>query len=294
MDAIKSAHGRYIKLELKKLTNVVRRLIAMYGKVRLCENIEYRDFKTDFPAIIYDDALTTDHEFPHRYTTVRPLDNNEMDFRISLDESDDEDYICIYDKSSFSYKLIYVNDLKMDSEKDIDEVNLPRNDVGIEQLDNDIYYNVDTQSYEFDEVFETNHDVHGETFNMEDYLIIEVMIQKCFHKGMPLIFVIKNLYVPFGIPFDPKWFNKDGVYTKKIEEVHGLRKSMGEQRDVLDAMSRDFSLFTVWAVSSLSQLIDLSGVTYTRYFDSYVPYQRRRVRLRTNDASTSAPQQPDP
>ncbi|GJS32883.1 hypothetical protein Tco_0531265 [Tanacetum coccineum] len=182
--------------------------------------------KRDFPAIIYNDALTTDHEVSSE-PTVRPLDNNEMDFRISLDESDDEDYICIYDKSSFSYKLIYVNDLKMDSEKDIDEVNLPRNDVVIERLDNDIDYN-------------------------------------------------------------------DGVYTKKIEEVHGLRESMGEQRDVLDAMSRDFSLFTVWAVSSLSQLIDLSGVTYTRYFDSYVPYQRRRVRLRTNDASTSAPQQPDP
>ncbi|GJX62469.1 hypothetical protein Tco_1119476 [Tanacetum coccineum] len=243
----------------------------MYGKVRLCENIEYRDFETDFLDIIYDDALTTDHEFSSE-PTVKPLDNNEMDFRISLDKSDDEDYICIYDKSSFSYKLIYVNDLKTDSEKDIDEVNLPRNDVGIEQLDNDIYYNVDTQSYEFDEDFEMNHDAHG----------------------MPLIFIIKNLYVPFGIPFDPKRFYKDGVYTKKIEEVHGLRESMGEQRDVLDAMSRDFSLFTVWAVGSLSQLIDLSGVTYMRYFDSYVPYHRRRVRLRTNDASTSAPQQPDP
>nr|GEY08684.1 hypothetical protein [Tanacetum cinerariifolium]GEY09477.1 hypothetical protein [Tanacetum cinerariifolium] len=118
--------------------------IATYGKVRYRENINYfRDFKTDFPSIIYDDALTTDHEVSSE-PTVRPLDNNKVESRISLDESDDEDYICIYDKSLFSYKLISVNDLKTDSKKDIDEVNLPRNDVGIEQLDNDIDYNIDT------------------------------------------------------------------------------------------------------------------------------------------------------
>ncbi|GKC10775.1 hypothetical protein Tco_1007557 [Tanacetum coccineum] len=43
------------------------------------------------------------------------------------------------------------------------------------------------------------------------------MIQRRFHEGMSLIFMIKNLYVPFGIPFDPKWFYKDGAYTKNCE-----------------------------------------------------------------------------
>ncbi|GKB43322.1 hypothetical protein Tco_0888264 [Tanacetum coccineum] len=48
--------------------------------------------------------------------------NDEIDFRISFDESDDEDYTIICDKNSFSYKMISVNNLKMDSENDYEEV----------------------------------------------------------------------------------------------------------------------------------------------------------------------------
>ncbi|GJR68641.1 hypothetical protein Tco_0014706 [Tanacetum coccineum] len=51
--------------------------------------------------------------------------NNEIDFRISFDESDDEDYTMIFDKKSFSYKIIYVDNLKTDSENDNDKVNMP-------------------------------------------------------------------------------------------------------------------------------------------------------------------------
>ncbi|GKB79119.1 hypothetical protein Tco_0946014, partial [Tanacetum coccineum] len=45
--------------------------------------------------------------------------------KVSFDESDDEDYTVIYDKNSFSYKIIYVNDLKTDSENDNEKVNMP-------------------------------------------------------------------------------------------------------------------------------------------------------------------------
>ncbi|GJZ27334.1 hypothetical protein Tco_0571587 [Tanacetum coccineum] len=56
---------------------------------------------------------------------VSPLNDNKIDFRILLDESDDEDYTMIYDKNSFSYKIISVNDLKTDSKNDNDKVNIP-------------------------------------------------------------------------------------------------------------------------------------------------------------------------
>ncbi|GJW41714.1 hypothetical protein Tco_0067559, partial [Tanacetum coccineum] len=49
------------------------------------------------------------------------------------------------------------------------------------------------------------------------------------------------------------------------EEVHGLRKSLDEQREVMDVIARDFSRFTVWAASGISQLLDLSEATQ-RYF----------------------------
>ncbi|GJR01551.1 hypothetical protein Tco_0524535 [Tanacetum coccineum] len=56
--------------------------------------------------------------------TVSSL-NDEIDFKISFDEFDDEDYTVIFDKNSFSHKIISVNDLKTDSENDDDKVNMP-------------------------------------------------------------------------------------------------------------------------------------------------------------------------
>nr|GEW03327.1 hypothetical protein [Tanacetum cinerariifolium] len=57
--------------------------------------------------------------------TVSYLDDDKIDFRISFDESDDEDYTVIFDINSFSYKIIFVNDLKTDSENYNDKVNIP-------------------------------------------------------------------------------------------------------------------------------------------------------------------------
>ncbi|GJW77443.1 hypothetical protein Tco_0139125 [Tanacetum coccineum] len=58
------------------------------------------------------------------FTTSDPLKPNSQLY-LSFDESDDEDYMMIYDKKSFSYKIIYVDDLKTDSENDNDKVNMP-------------------------------------------------------------------------------------------------------------------------------------------------------------------------
>ncbi|GKE20969.1 hypothetical protein Tco_1432481, partial [Tanacetum coccineum] len=74
------------------------------------------------------------------------------------------------------------------------------------------------------------------------------------------------------------------------DEVHSLRDDMGEQRGVLDSMAHDFSRFTTWTVTSLSRMMNQSGVRYTSYSDSQVPYQRRTT-CRTDNASTSTNQQ---
>nr|GEU52242.1 hypothetical protein [Tanacetum cinerariifolium] len=49
------------------------------------------------------------------------------------------------------------------------------------------------------------------------------------------------------------------------EEVYGLRDSFGEQCKVLSKMSRDFVMFTTLTTGRLSQLLDASGVTYTKF-----------------------------
>ncbi|GKB87541.1 hypothetical protein Tco_0959813 [Tanacetum coccineum] len=53
------------------------------------------------------------------------LSHMKIDFKISFDKSDDEDYMVIFYKNSFSYKIISVKDLKTDSENDNEIVNMP-------------------------------------------------------------------------------------------------------------------------------------------------------------------------
>ncbi|GKA26967.1 hypothetical protein Tco_0713135 [Tanacetum coccineum] len=85
---------------------------------------DLRSVETEFPAIVYNDAFTSEVALSCE-PTVSPLNDNKINFRISFDESDDEDYTMIYDKNSFSYKIISVNNLKTDSENDNDKVNMP-------------------------------------------------------------------------------------------------------------------------------------------------------------------------
>ncbi|GKB85056.1 hypothetical protein Tco_0957328 [Tanacetum coccineum] len=87
------------------------------------EYIRIEEEKACRHAILYNDALTSEVALSCE-PTVSPLNNNQIDFRISFDESDNEDYTLIYDKNSFSYKIISVDDLKTDLENDNDKVNM--------------------------------------------------------------------------------------------------------------------------------------------------------------------------
>nr|GEW92691.1 hypothetical protein [Tanacetum cinerariifolium] len=186
----------YIELKAKKARRCGQEFnweTSTYGKVRYFDDIDYfKDFKNEFPAIVYNDALTTDHKISSE-PPVSPLDNNEIEFRISLDKSDDKDYICIYDKSSFSYKLISVNDLKIDSRNGNDKVNieLPLNDASIKPSDGIINDNVDTNSHEFDESFEMNHDIHlNKTYPSQQEL--DFLFRPMFEE----YFIARNQSVP--------------------------------------------------------------------------------------------------
>ncbi|GKB74504.1 hypothetical protein Tco_0935916 [Tanacetum coccineum] len=118
----------YIRLEEEKACRrgkVYNLETAKYGKIWYDEDIQdLRSVKTEFPAIAFNDELTSEKTLSCE-PTISSLNINEIDFRISFDESDDEDYTVIFDKNSFSYKIISVYDLKMDSENDNEKVNMP-------------------------------------------------------------------------------------------------------------------------------------------------------------------------
>ncbi|GJV93476.1 hypothetical protein Tco_1541289 [Tanacetum coccineum] len=98
---------------------------AKYGKIWYDEDVhDLRSVETKFPAIIFNDNLTSNETLSCE-PTVSSLNDNEIDFRISFDESDDEDYMLVFDKNLFSYKIISTNDLETDSENDNEKVNMP-------------------------------------------------------------------------------------------------------------------------------------------------------------------------
>ncbi|GJR42858.1 aldehyde dehydrogenase family 3 member F1-like protein, partial [Tanacetum coccineum] len=127
MDDPKITMEEYIRLEKKarRRGKVYNWKTAMYGKIWYDEDVhDLRPVEIEFPAIVFNEALTSKVALSCK-PTVSPLNNNQIDFIISFDESKDENYTVIYDKNSFSFKIIYVNDLKTDSKNDTDKVNMP-------------------------------------------------------------------------------------------------------------------------------------------------------------------------
>ncbi|GKA73858.1 hypothetical protein Tco_0780160 [Tanacetum coccineum] len=88
------------------------------------------------------------------------------------------------------------------------------------------------------------------------------------------------------------------MMARQEEDMHEIRGALTKQRKVIDAMARNFSRFSTWAITGLARMMDRAGVAYVPYSETHVPYQRRRVRQRTGEANTSAaqqdPQQPNP
>ncbi|GJU51710.1 hypothetical protein Tco_1221265 [Tanacetum coccineum] len=94
---------------------------AKCSKIWYDEDIhDLRSVETEFPTIAFNNEVSSEKTLSCE-PTVSSL-NDEIDFRISFDDSDDKDYTVIFDKNSFSYKIISTNDLKTDSENDNEKV----------------------------------------------------------------------------------------------------------------------------------------------------------------------------
>ncbi|GJW74811.1 hypothetical protein Tco_0134181 [Tanacetum coccineum] len=94
----------YIRLEEEKARRQSRTFnwqTARYGKMGYYEDLSFTDVKTEYPTIVLDDISDTTFS---RKPTISPLDNNEIDFNISFDESDDEDYMLVFNENSFPVK----------------------------------------------------------------------------------------------------------------------------------------------------------------------------------------------
>ncbi|GJR47375.1 hypothetical protein Tco_1315478 [Tanacetum coccineum] len=157
----------------------------------------FNDFEKEFPAIVYNDALTSKLDFLNEPTeSPQHIDEFDLNDERSLSECDEEEQNILNFNDLFPFNVIYPNDLKSDKENDDDKIDIKHSSGDMSIIP----------------FLETNHDTSNKFFKTETFikeLNFNIMTWNHLNKGMSFIFLIKNLYVPFGIPFDPKLFYKD-------------------------------------------------------------------------------------
>ncbi|GJU80042.1 hypothetical protein Tco_1282407 [Tanacetum coccineum] len=239
---------------------------ATYGKIYY-DNLDFFiDFEADFPAIVYNDALISSQNVSSKPTvSIYNAIKTDFDFSISFSDSDDEDYTFICDKDSFSYKLIHADELKLELVNDHIEINteLCSENIDIKPMDSVVCISNDTTPVESDEHLETNHDKKNELSETSNFIqIIKVMSQISFHEGKPLIFIINNLYVTFGIPFDPKQLYKDGVYTRRLRrpryQVEGYTEEIVQ--DYEQRLATIFGRQVLFSSHAWSRVFEIRGL----------------------------------
>ncbi|GJS78336.1 hypothetical protein Tco_0728217 [Tanacetum coccineum] len=181
----------------------------------------FKDFENEFPAIVYNDALTSKSDLLTEPTiSPRHIDEFDLKDETSLSECDEKEQNVLYFNDLLPFNVIYPDDLKSDTDNDNDKIYIeqPSGDMSIIPSPNVI--NVDTQGS--NKLLETSHDTSIKFFKTRFFikeLNVDIMTWNHLNKGMSFIFLIKNLYVPFGIPFDPKLFYK----TYSLNEYYVYR-----------------------------------------------------------------------
>ncbi|GKB05875.1 hypothetical protein Tco_0834070 [Tanacetum coccineum] len=98
MDDPNMTMEEYIKLEEEKARRrgrVFNSETATYGKIKVDDDLHnLRSVEAEFPAIVIDNAFAPQNALPCKSQVSTPV-NDEIDFRISFDESNDEDYTII-------------------------------------------------------------------------------------------------------------------------------------------------------------------------------------------------------
>ncbi|GKC68454.1 hypothetical protein Tco_1101052 [Tanacetum coccineum] len=204
---------------------------ATYRKIRVDDNLHnLSSLEGEFPVIVINDAFVPQDTLQYKSQVSTPI-NDDIDFRISFDEFDDEDYTIICDTNSFSYKMISVNNLKTDSKNDYEKVmpSIPSPELAISCFDdldffNDlenefpaIVYN-DAQTSKLDLSTEPIlNPQHIDEFNLKD----ETSLSECDEEEQNVLNF--NDQFPFNViyPNDSK-SDKDND-DNKVEIEHSLR-----------------------------------------------------------------------
>ncbi|GJT06315.1 hypothetical protein Tco_0840777 [Tanacetum coccineum] len=167
----------------------------------------FNDFENEFPAIVYNDALTSKSDLLTESTLCpQHIDDFYLKDETSLSEYDEKEQNVLYFNDLFPFNIVQPGDLKSEKDNDDNEIDIIQSLGGIENTN---------------KLLEESHDKINKVFIMKSLVMelnVNIMTWNHFVNGM-LFNLIKNLYVPFGILFDPKRYYKDGDCAKMLRRL---------------------------------------------------------------------------
>ncbi|GJR36851.1 hypothetical protein Tco_1212535 [Tanacetum coccineum] len=182
----------------------------------------FKDFKNVFPAIVYNDAQTSKSDLLTE-PILNPQYINEFNLKdeTSLSKCDEEEQNVLIFNDLFPFNVIYPDELKADKDNDDDKVDIKHSsgDLSVKPLPDVINTDVGADAHGSNKLLETSHDTSNKFFKTKTFikgLNFDIMTWNHLNKEMLFIFLIKNLYVSFDIPFDPKLFYKDGIELGQV------------------------------------------------------------------------------
>ncbi|GKA99672.1 hypothetical protein Tco_0827666 [Tanacetum coccineum] len=110
-------HSPKTTKETSSIRRIQRRPIRRIEDIVCKDSGRYQTWMND-PNITMEEYIRLEEEKAQKHGKVV----NWETAKISFDDSDDEDYMVVFDKNLFSYKIISTNDLKTDSENDNEKV----------------------------------------------------------------------------------------------------------------------------------------------------------------------------
>ncbi|GJT11537.1 hypothetical protein Tco_0858579 [Tanacetum coccineum] len=185
--------GEYIRIEEEKARrrgHVYNWETATYGRIWYDEDVHYlRSFEKEFPAIVYNDALTCKSYFsPEPTLSPQNIDEFNLKNKTSLSECDGEEQNIIYFNDLFPFNVIYPNDLKSDKDNDNDKIDIkqPSEDISIIPSPNVINTDVDAYAQGSNKLLETSIDTAYPREPSEDDGIKE-NVDRVLHEIIPQI-----------------------------------------------------------------------------------------------------------
>nr|GEV01329.1 DNA helicase [Tanacetum cinerariifolium] len=239
MDDLNITMEEYTRLEKEKARKhgkVLNWEITKYGRIRYDEDIhDLRSVKTKFPAIVFNDNLTLNETLSCE-PTISSLKNNEINFRISFDEFDDEDYTVIFDKNCCNDDLDFFKDFESEfraivyNDALMSKSNFSTEPTLCPQHINELDLKDETSFSEYDEV-EQNVLYYNDLFLFNIIYPNDLKSNKDNDDNeIDMIQSSRSFYVSFGIPFGPKWYYKDGDYTRMLRRQDMAPLPPHEQR----------------------------------------------------------------